>query len=53
MLNLLKTCFPERMAQWEPELARLMPSYGIHLNDDRALADSTLADTAEALEITR
>lgn len=53
MLNLLKTCFPERMAQWEPELARLMPSYGIHLNDDRALADATLADTAGALEITR
>ena len=41
------------MAQWEPELARLMPSYGIHLNDDRALADATLADTAGALEITR
>src|SRR3546814_19125031 len=32
MLGLLKTCFPERMPEWEGRLKELIPSYGQTLN---------------------
>jgi malate dehydrogenase (quinone) len=52
MLNLLKTCFPERIADWEPALKELVPSYGDTLNTDAATARESLTETAEALAIT-
>ncbi|GAA1699083.1 malate:quinone oxidoreductase [Microbacterium sediminicola] len=51
MLNLLKSCFPDRIAEWEPQLRELIPSYGTALNPHPEAAASTLARTAEALAL--
>jgi len=52
MLGLLKTCFPDRMAEWEPTLKELVPSYGTTLNTDPETAQKTLEETAKVLGIT-
>ena len=53
MLGLLKRCFPDRIAEWEPQLRALIPSYGEQLNPQPALADEVLTATASALQINR
>lgn len=52
MLGLLKTCFPDRIAGWEPALKELIPSYGETLNPRPEVAEETLTETAEALALT-
>lgn len=52
MLGLLRTCFPDRMPEWEPQLRSLIPSYGETLNPRPEVARQTLAATAETLHIT-
>jgi malate dehydrogenase (quinone) len=49
MLSLLKKCFPEHWAGWEPRVREMVPTYGKDLGDDPALADATLARTAKIL----
>ncbi len=51
MLDVLKTCFPDRIDGWKPELTRMVPSYGGHLADSKAAAKKSLATTAKALHI--
>ncbi|GAA3760626.1 malate:quinone oxidoreductase [Microbacterium kribbense] len=51
MLDLMKTCFPDQIASWEPKLRELIPTYGQSLNDRPELARETMAGTAEALEL--
>ena len=51
MLGLLKTCFPDRMGEWEPTLRELIPSYGETLNTRPEVASASLRETAEALRI--
>lgn len=51
MLDVLAKCFPSRMAAWEPELARMIPSYGTQLSANKAKAKATLTSTAKALAI--
>ncbi|HAN25954.1 MAG TPA: malate dehydrogenase (quinone) [Microbacterium ginsengisoli] len=51
MLNLLKTCFPDRIAGWQPKLTELIPTYGETLNDKPELARASLARTAGDLSI--
>ncbi len=51
MLGLIKTCFPERMPQWEPRLRALIPSYGESLNTQPEMARKELDATARALAI--
>lgn len=53
MLGLLKTCFPDRIEAWEPELKSLIPSYGTTLNGRPEVAAQSLAATADVLAITR
>ncbi|GAA1638768.1 malate:quinone oxidoreductase [Microbacterium flavum] len=53
MLGLLKTCFPDRIAAWEPELKALIPSYGTTLNGRPEVAAATIAETADVLDINR
>ncbi|WP_296192323.1 malate dehydrogenase (quinone) [uncultured Microbacterium sp.] len=53
MLDLLKSCFPEKQGEWEGTLRSLIPTYGQKLNADPAAADAELTRTAEALSITR
>jgi malate dehydrogenase (quinone) len=52
MLSLLRTCFPERMPEWEPALRELIPSYGETLNPHPEVAAESLRTTAEVLGIT-
>ncbi len=51
MLGLIKTCFPDRMADWEPRLRDLIPSYGETLNTRPEVARKELDATARALAI--
>jgi malate dehydrogenase (quinone) len=51
MLGLIKTCFPERMPEWEPRLRELIPSYGESLNTRPDAARRELDATAQALKI--
>lgn len=51
MLGLIKTCFPERMAEWEPRLRDLIPSHGETLNTQPEVARRELDATARALAI--
>jgi malate dehydrogenase (quinone) len=51
MLDVIAKCFPDRMAAWEPELERMIPSYGSQLSSNKAEAKATLSRTAKALAI--
>ncbi|MGW8484633.1 malate:quinone oxidoreductase [Microbacterium sp. NPDC055903] len=53
MLGLLKTCFPEEYAGWEPTLRELIPTLGEQLNEDAAVADASMVATASTLGISR
>ena len=51
MLGILRDCFPDRIADWEPALADLIPSYGKTLNPDADVAAASTTRTAAVLEI--
>lgn len=51
MIKLLKQCFPNQQAEWEPRLKELIPAYGVPLNDNPELADEVMAHTAQVLGI--
>ncbi len=52
MLGLLQRCFPDRMDEWQPRLAELIPSYGESLNPRPEAAEESLSETAETLALT-
>ena len=52
MLDVLRRCFPDRLEGWEPELKRLVPTYGTLLSDDPRTARRVQATTAKALGLT-
>ncbi len=51
MVDLIKRCFPDEIAGWEPKLREMIPSYGTRLSDDPAAAAASLAATAAALHL--
>jgi malate dehydrogenase (quinone) len=51
MLDVIAKCFPDRMAAWERELEKMIPSYGSQLSSNKAEAKSTISRTAKALAI--
>jgi len=51
MLDVLTKCFPGRLAEWEPQLKRMVPSYGRSIAGDEQLAASTIASTTNALQL--
>lgn len=53
MLDVLQRCFPEQYAGWEPQLEKLMPTYGEKLNVDAAAAKASMAETARVLNISQ
>jgi malate dehydrogenase (quinone) len=53
MLDLLKKCFPGEYPGWEPTLRDLIPTMGEKLNEDAAVADTSMTATAAALGIAR
>ncbi|MGP3534735.1 malate:quinone oxidoreductase [Microbacterium sp. RD1] len=52
MLGLLKTCFPDRMPEWEPRLKALIPTYGETLNPRPEIAREVTSETAQVLALT-
>ncbi len=52
MLDLIAKCFPDRMDDWKPTLASMIPSYGTALSDNPELAAQVQAATAKALHLT-
>ncbi|MBO3663676.1 malate dehydrogenase (quinone) [Microbacterium stercoris] len=52
MLDVLKRCFADKTAEWEPKLRELIPTFGETLNDDPAKTAASTRATAEALSIT-
>ncbi len=52
MLNLLNTCFPDRIDEWEPRLRELIPNFGESLNPQPAVAKKVLGETADTLSLT-
>jgi len=51
MLDVLGKCFPDRMAQWTPELKKMVPSFGKQLSAEPELAEKTLESTLKTLQI--
>ena len=51
MLDVLKRCFPDRIAAWTPKLREMVPTYGTLLSENPKLAKKTLGSTQKALEI--
>jgi malate dehydrogenase (quinone) len=49
MIDVLETCFPNRIDQWRPTLRKMVPSYGTSLSDDSAKALKSLTATAKKL----
>ena len=51
MIDVLKKCFPNDIKRWEPELVKMIPSYGQRLSDDPIGAKKSLAATAKTLKL--
>lgn len=51
MLSLIRRCFPERIDAWEPQIKKLVPSYGKRLSDNKANATRSLNRTAKLLQL--
>jgi malate dehydrogenase (quinone) len=51
MLDVLAQCFPDRIAAWEPELEKMIPSFGSQLSSNKSEAKATMSRTAKALAI--
>ena len=49
MIEVLKKAYPAEFAGWEPQLRKLIPSYGTNLNADPKAAAKSLAATAKVL----
>ncbi|THG30902.1 malate:quinone oxidoreductase [Naasia lichenicola] len=52
MLDVLKRCFPDRIAGWEPQIRQMVPTYGTLLSDSPATVQAIQKETAAALELT-
>jgi malate dehydrogenase (quinone) len=52
MLDLIAKCFPDRMDDWKPTLASMIPSYGVALSDNPEFAAQVQSATAKALHLT-
>lgn len=49
MIDVLETCFPNKIDQWRPTLKKMVPSYSTSLSDDSAKALKSLTATAKKL----
>ncbi|CAG7844690.1 putative malate:quinone oxidoreductase 1 [Pseudoclavibacter triregionum] len=53
MIDLLKRCFPNEFASWEPKLREDIPSFGTKVNDDPELAKQIEERTDAVLKLVR
>ncbi|WP_409176414.1 malate:quinone oxidoreductase [Brevibacillus fortis] len=49
MLEVLEKCFPQRMAEWEPKIKEMIPSYGVSLLQNEELLQEIQRSTDEVL----
>lgn len=49
MLEVLEKCFPQRMAEWEPKIKEMIPSYGVSLMQNQELLREIQRSTDEVL----
>ncbi|MED1783265.1 malate:quinone oxidoreductase [Brevibacillus fortis] len=49
MLEVLEKCFPQRMAEWEPKIKEMIPSYGVSLMENQELFQEIQRSTDEVL----
>lgn len=52
MLEVLQRCFPSRMAEWEPKIKEMIPSYGISLVENPELFQEIHDATSRTLGLT-
>lgn len=51
MLELLDRCFPQHRQQWAPALLKMIPTLGVSLSCNPALAERTMMTTARTLHL--
>ncbi|MET1034365.1 MAG: malate:quinone oxidoreductase [Arthrobacter sp.] len=51
MIEVLRRCFPQRFAGWEPKLTEIIPSHGTALNSNPELLAEVTATTNRVLEL--
>ena len=51
MLDVLEKIYPDDFANWQPQIRKLVPSFGVDLNADAKLASASLQATAKALKL--
>ncbi|WP_313892737.1 malate:quinone oxidoreductase [Psychrobacillus sp.] len=49
MFEVIKKCFPQHMAEWEPKLKEMVPSYGLKLMENPELLEEVHTSTAQTL----
>jgi malate dehydrogenase (quinone) len=52
MLDVIGKIYPEDFASWQSKIKELVPSFGVDLNSDAALAEASLKRTAKILNLT-
>ena len=51
MLDVIGKIYPKEFPSWQPEIKKLVPSFGVDLNSDPALAAASLERTAKVLNL--
>lgn len=51
MIDVLKRCFPREFEKWEPEIKKMIPSFGTKLSDKPAAAKASMKETAKILQL--
>jgi malate dehydrogenase (quinone) len=53
MLDVLQRCFPKNFTTWEPEIKKMIPSFGTRLSDNPEVAKKSFAASAQALKLSK
>lgn len=51
MFEVIEKCFPEKLAEWEPKIKEMVPSYKVSLQENEALFRKLHESTGEALQL--
>ena len=51
MLDVASKIYPSKFQSWQPEIKKLVPSFGLDLNSDAKLANDSLSRTAATLKL--
>ena len=49
MLEIINKCFPQHIAEWEPKIKEMIPSYGVSLLENHELIRQIHTSTAQTL----